>query len=68
MKNKTLYQLIGDGIEELWYFPKDLSEREIRDAFKDYQYSDYESFEEYVEEFNPQLDGERVFVTEIYLD
>lgn len=59
---------MGDLIEELWYFPSDVTEEEIRNAYKDYQYSEYDSFEDYINEFNPKLEEERVFVNEIYID
>lgn len=63
-----LHQIMtGDGIEELWEFPIDVSEEEIKDAWKEYYNSEYESFEEYIDEYNPQLGGIRKFVNEIYI-
>lgn len=64
-----LIQLLGEGIEELWEFPDDITDEEIKEVYKTYQnHPDYEeSFEEYLEEYNPQMQGERKFVDEIYI-
>lgn len=64
---RILYQLIGNDIKELWYFPIEVSESDIREAYRNYKQSDYDSFEDYIDEYNPQLDGERVFVEEVYV-
>ena len=68
MESKRLVQILGDGWEELWFFPSDLSDEEIQESFNMYKDSEYESFEEYVDEENPQLGGERVFVDEIIVE
>ena len=69
MKNKKLVQIMSDAWEELWLFPKDLSDAEIKEAFDRYRVSDYETFEEYVDNENPQLGGERIFVdSEIFIN
>lgn len=62
-----LVQIMGDGIEELWEFPEDLSNEEIKEAYCSYLESHFDSFEEYIEEYNPQLGGIRLFVEEIYI-
>lgn len=63
-----LIQLIGNGLEELWEFPDDVTDEQILKAYKAYiNHPDYESFEEYINEYNPQLQGERKFVDEIYI-
>ena len=65
---KRLVQLLGDGIEELWYFPEDVTDEQIQKIYKDWENNDdYDSFEEYLEEYIPQMDAERVFVDEIYV-
>ncbi len=65
---KTLYQIMGDGIEELWYFPNDVTTEEIKEVYSHYnKQGDYDTFEEYLEQYNPQMDAERVFVNEIYV-
>lgn len=66
-ENKRLVQLLGDMWEELWLFPKDLSDAEIKEAFSKYKDSEYETFEDYIDKENPQLGGERVFVDEIII-
>lgn len=69
MNEKRLVQILGDMFEELWLFPIDLSDEEIKAAFDRYRDSDYETFEEYIDEENPQLDGERIFIdSEIIVD
>jgi hypothetical protein len=69
MENKRLVQILGDMWEELWLFPIDMSDEEIKQAFDRYRDSDYETFEEYIDNENPQLDGERLFVdSEIIVD
>jgi hypothetical protein len=67
MNNKRLVQILGDMWEELWYFPQDVTDEQIKESFQRYRDSDYETFEEYLDEENPQMDGERVFVDEIII-
>lgn len=67
MNNKRLVQILGDMWEELWYFPQDVTDEQIKESFQRYRDSDYETFEEYLDEENPQMDGERVFVDEILI-
>ena len=45
MENKRLVQILGDMWEELWLFPIDMSDEEIKQAFDRYRDSDYETFE-----------------------
>lgn len=69
MENKRLVQILGDACEELWLFPIDVSDEEIKQVFNRYRNSDYETFEEYIDDENSQLDGERLFVdSEIIVD
>lgn len=68
MKNKRIVLISGDMWEEFWLFPKNLSDAEIKKAFERYIDSDYETFEEFINVENPQLDGKRVFVDEIIID
>ena len=60
-------QLMGDGVEELWVFSDFVEDEQIQDWYKDYVNSNYESFEEYMEEVNPLQVCERLFVDEIYV-
>ena len=68
--NKRLVQLLGDGVEELWYFPTDVTDKEIKLLYKEYEDAEedeYDSFDEYLDEVCPQMQGERIFVDEIYV-
>lgn len=69
MKEKRLIQILGDMWEELWLFPKDITDEQIKEEFNKYRDSDYETFEEYIEESGNILQGERIFVdSEIIVD
>ena len=50
MNNKRLVQILGDMWEELWYFPQDVTDEQIKESFQRYRDSDYETFEEYLDE------------------
>lgn len=64
--NRTLYQLLGEDIEELWYFPTDITEEKIQELYNDYcknwQWL-HNSFEEFMKDRYYNIDCERVFVT-----
>jgi len=63
-----LVQLLGDGIEELYNFPDDVTDEEIKTLYSEYlRMDEYETFEEYLDEYAPQVQGERLFVDEIYV-
>lgn len=72
-----LVQLLGDGIEELWEFPDDVTDEEIQKLYKEWEWftaeeslkdnNKYTTFEEYLDEYAPQVQGERKFVDEIYV-
>ncbi len=63
-----IIQILGDGIEELWQFPDDVTNEEIKNLYERYQNNeDYETFEDYISEYVPQMDGQRIFVDEIYI-
>ena len=66
-----LVQILDDfGIEELYEFPDEVTNEEIKNLYTEWQESyidEYESFEEYLEEFAPQIDATRKFVDEIYV-
>ena len=65
--SKTLYQLKKDDFEELCYFNNEVSTSQIKEAYKGYERSEFDSFEDYVEEWCPDYGYQRVFVEEIYL-
>ena len=60
MKNR-LIQILGDMWEELWYFPVEVSDEQIQKLFNKYRDSDYETFEEYMEN-ESDIKAKRVFV------
>ena len=63
-----LIQLLGEGIEELWEFPNDVTDEDIQKLYKEYEDNDeYDLFEEYLDEYAPQMQGERKFVDEVYV-
>ncbi len=62
-----LVQLLGEGVEELWEFPDDFTDNQIKESYTDYKNSEYDSFEEYIDNYNPQLGGIRKFVDEVYV-
>ena len=63
-----IIQILGDDIEELWQFPDDVTNEEIKNLYERYQNNeDYETFEDYINEHVPQMDGQRIFVDEIYV-
>lgn len=64
-KNMRLIQLLGDGIEELWEFASGVQDHEIQKLYKEYEKSEFESFEEFIEENYSNLNCNRVFVDEI---
>jgi len=75
--SRRLIQLLGDGVEELYYFPEDVTDEEIQKLYKEWDWftaeesskdnNEYTTFEEYLEEYAPQMDAERVFVDEVYV-
>jgi len=63
-----IIQILGDDIEELWQFPDDVTNEEIKNLYERYQNNeDYETFEDYINEYVPQMGGQRIFVDEIYV-
>ena len=63
-----IVKITGPGIEELWTFPDDVKDKEIKKLYKLYQNNDdYHCFEDYITEYVPQMDGERIFVHKIYV-
>ena len=75
--SKRLVQLLGDGFEELWYFPEETTDQEIQKLYSDWLKFDMENwdkeeneiqtFEDYVDHIGIQKEAERVFVDEIYV-
>jgi len=57
---------MGDGIEELYNFDDEITDEQIQEWYKQYQDSDSESFEEFLNDVC-LIDADRVFVDEIYV-
>ena len=64
---KKLVNILGDGVEELWYFPTDIDNETIKGFYKLYLKTTHDSFEDFMEEFNQHIDCERVFCDEIHV-
>ncbi len=62
-----LYQVTGDGIEELYHSEKPIDGEIFQGWWREYQETDYEDFEEFMGEVHPSIDLERVFLDEIYV-
>lgn len=72
-----LIQLMGDGVEELYNFPDDVTNEEIKKLYKEWRQftaeesirdnGEYSTFEEYLDEYSPQMQAIRLFVDEIYV-
>lgn len=75
--SKRLVQLIGDGCEELWYFPEETTNEEIERLYSDWlefdmknwdkEGNEIQTFEDYVDHVGTWKEAERVFVDEIYV-
>lgn len=64
-----LIQLLGDGIEELYWFPIEEMDDTIKFIYRRFLFDDegYDNFENYWNSFHDNCQIERVFVTEIYI-
>jgi hypothetical protein len=64
---KRLVQIRDEGTEELWNFPEEMEDQPIRNLWRAYVESDFDSFQSFIEELCPEVEAERVFVDEIYV-
>lgn len=66
-----LIQLMGENVEELWNFPDETTDEQIKSWYKEYEDDtcehNEENFESFMENRYPELDCERLFVDEIYV-
>lgn len=62
-----LVQLLGDGIEELYNVPDEITDEKIEELWTEYKNSEFEEFEEFLNENYIDLFIERMFVDEIYV-
>lgn len=71
MKNKILYQLLGENVEELWYFPENISIQEIKTFFKIFEEDTFGhnccDFEEFMSNYYSEIECERIFAEEVYV-
>lgn len=66
--NIRLVQILGDGVEELWNFDSSYSDEEIVFWYQDWtDRPEFDTFDDYMEEVNPGVFCQRVFVDEIYV-
>jgi len=66
--SERLIQLLSEGVEELWSFPKDITDEQVKELWEEYKLSDEESFEDYIDTLPEYSKAERLFVDEIYVD
>lgn len=73
---KRMVQLLGDGFEELWYFPQETTDEQIQKLYSDWLKFDLENneeeneiqtFEDYIDHIGTWEEAERVFIDEIYV-
>ena len=62
-----LIQLITDGFEALYEIDNLIQDTYIKVLWNEYQETDYEDFEDFLNEKHPLLVWKRVFVDEIYI-
>jgi hypothetical protein len=72
--NGKLYQLLGDNTEELYYTEdKEMTIEKVEALYKEWKEADLNEedadieFDDWIEEFKPEVDLTRVFVNEIYV-
>ena len=62
-----ILQIISDGFEGLYQVDNTFTEKQIKSLYKEFEESDYDDFEEYVNEIYSDKKFERIFVDEIYV-
>lgn len=60
-------QIIADGFEGLFNFNSKTTDKEIKSFYKEFEKSEYDDFEDYMNEAHPDIVCERIFVDEIYI-
>lgn len=60
-------QIISDGFEGLYQVDNTFTDKQIKSLHKEFEESDYDDFEEYVNEIYSDKKFERIFVDEIYV-
>lgn len=63
-----LVQLLGDGIEELYQVNSLIDDEAIKSYWSQFKDSEYESFEEFMNEEFPSVDIERMFMDIIVVE
>jgi hypothetical protein len=66
-----LVQILGENVEELWYFPDEISNDQLKSWYEEYEENTFdhneESFEDFMENKYSEIECNRVFVDEIYV-
>lgn len=60
-------QIIADDFEALFLIDDNLTDEEVKTFYKEFEESDYDDFEEYVNEIYSDKKFERIFVDELYV-
>ena len=62
-----IVQIISDGFEGLYQVDNTFTDKQIKSLHKEFEESDYDDFEEYVNEIYSDKKFERIFVDEVYV-
>jgi hypothetical protein len=66
-----LVQILGENVEELWYFPDEISNEQLKSWYIEYEEDTFDHNEECFEDFMgnkyPEIECNRAFVDEIYV-
>jgi len=66
-----LVQILGENVEELWYFPDEISNDQLKSWYEEYEENTFdhneESFEDFMGNKYSEIECNRVFVDEIYV-
>ena len=60
-------QIIADGFEGLFNFNSKTTDREIKSFYKEFEESEYDDFEDFMNDTYSDTLCERIFVDEIYI-
>lgn len=64
----TLFQVLEDGTEELWWADEGITSEIMEEYFKEFKETEFDEFGEFMESEHPDINTYRVFTEEIYID
>jgi hypothetical protein len=62
-----LIQLYADGFEALYNFDDTISDQMIKTSYEEFEQSEYDDYEEFMNETYPDIFCDRVFADEVYI-